>query len=80
MKTRKVMGFTAVIIPEEGVYSCVCTELNVASWGNTVEEAVKNLREAVQLHLECLPKTELKEIKKHTSSKLLTTFEVPVPA
>ncbi len=80
MKTRKVMGFSAVIIPEEGVYSCLCPELNIASWGNTVEEAVKNLREAVQLHLECLPKNELKEVKKYCGSKLLTNFEVPIPA
>ncbi|MBI5036162.1 type II toxin-antitoxin system HicB family antitoxin [Candidatus Micrarchaeota archaeon] len=76
----KVMGFSAVIFPEEGVFSCVCPELNVASWGTTVEEAVKNLREAVQLHLECLPKSELNQVKKCAGGKLLTTFEVPVPA
>lgn len=80
IKTRKVLGFSAVIFPEEGVYSCHCPELGVASWGHTVEEAVKNLREAVQLHLECLPPSELRDVKKLTGNKLLTTIQVSVPA
>ncbi|KPL02245.1 MAG: hypothetical protein AMJ73_08965 [candidate division Zixibacteria bacterium SM1_73] len=41
------------LIEKEGdLYSAVCLELNVASQGKTIEEARKNLREAVELYLE----------------------------
>jgi len=41
------------LIEKEGdLYSAVCLELNVASQGKTIEEAKKNLQEAVELYLE----------------------------
>lgn len=36
----------------EGGYSVICTDLDVASQGNTVDEALKNIKEAVELYLE----------------------------
>jgi len=36
----------------EGGYSVVCTDLDIASQGETVEEAKKNIREAVELYIE----------------------------
>ena len=36
----------------EGGYSAVCTNLNVASQGESVDEAVENAREAIELYLE----------------------------
>jgi predicted RNase H-like HicB family nuclease len=45
--------FTALIRGEaEGGYSILCHELGVASQGETIEEAKKNLVEAVELYLE----------------------------
>ncbi|MCK4353142.1 type II toxin-antitoxin system HicB family antitoxin [candidate division WOR-3 bacterium] len=49
MKSYK---FTSVIWKEEIGYVSKCPELGVASAGNTVEEALKNLKEAVELYLE----------------------------
>lgn len=49
MKTYK---FTSVIWKEEEGYVSKCPELGVASAGDTVEESLKNLREAVELYLE----------------------------
>lgn len=41
------------LIEKEGnLYSAICLELNVASQGETVEEAKKNLQEVVELYLE----------------------------
>jgi predicted RNase H-like HicB family nuclease len=41
------------LIEKEGdIYSAICLELNVASQGETVAEAKKNLQEAVELYLE----------------------------
>ncbi|MBI2129790.1 type II toxin-antitoxin system HicB family antitoxin [Candidatus Woesearchaeota archaeon] len=36
----------------EGGYSVVCTDLDVASQGETIDEAVKNIKEAVELYFE----------------------------
>jgi len=45
--------FTALIRKEvEGGYSVWCPELGVASQGETIEEAKKNIVEAVELYLE----------------------------
>ncbi|HHU13822.1 MAG TPA: type II toxin-antitoxin system HicB family antitoxin, partial [Lentisphaerae bacterium] len=38
----------------------LCPELDIASQGKTVEEAAANLREAVELYLECADAQEIK--------------------
>jgi len=41
-----------ILIEKEGdLYSALCLELNVASQGETLEEARKNIREAIELFL-----------------------------
>ena len=40
----------------EGGYSVVCTDLDVASQGENVDEAVKNIKEAVELYIESAEK------------------------
>jgi len=52
--------FTAILEKEEGGYCSLCPELDVASQGVTVEEALANLREAVELFLECASEEEIK--------------------
>ena len=49
MKTYK---FTSVIWKEKEGYVSKCPELGVASVGDTIEDALKNLKEAVELYLE----------------------------
>lgn len=44
--------FTGLLIKEEQGYSALCPELDVASTGDTVEEAKAMLLEAATLHLE----------------------------
>ena len=43
--------FTAMIYREDGGYVALCPELDVASQGDSVEDASTNLREAVELFL-----------------------------
>jgi predicted RNase H-like HicB family nuclease len=52
--------YTAIIEKEGELYAALCPELDVASQGATVEEATANLREAVELFLECADAEELK--------------------
>lgn len=52
-------GFTAVIQREGEGYVALCPELDVASQGETVEEAHRNLEEAVELFLETASPAEI---------------------
>ncbi|MEK6896691.1 MAG: type II toxin-antitoxin system HicB family antitoxin [Nanoarchaeota archaeon] len=45
-------SFTAIIKKGENQYIALCQELDVVSQGHTVEEAIKNLKEAVELYIE----------------------------
>ena len=51
---------TAVIEKEEAWYVATCPELGVASQGKTMGEAEANLREAVELFLECADDDEVR--------------------
>ena len=45
-------SFTAIIRKGEKQYVALCPELDVVSQGYSVEEAIKNLKEAVELYIE----------------------------
>ena len=44
--------FTATIWEEEGIYVSKCSEIEVSSAGDTPQEALENLEEAIALWLE----------------------------
>jgi predicted RNase H-like HicB family nuclease len=47
-----MLDFHILIEREDGLYSALCLELNVASQGKTLKEAEDNIREAIELYLE----------------------------
>jgi Uncharacterized conserved protein len=47
--------FTAIVYWEEDVYVAECPEVETASQGDTIEEAIANLKEATELYLEEFP-------------------------
>jgi predicted RNase H-like HicB family nuclease len=63
--------FIAVLHKEDNLYVAECPEVGTVSQGNTVEEAVANLKEATELYLEEFPLPEI-------GRPLVTTFEVAV--
>jgi len=48
----EIFDYTAVVWKEENTYVSKCPELEVASCGNTLQEAIENLKEAVELYVE----------------------------
>ena len=64
---------TAVLHKEGNLFVADCPEVGTVSQGATIEEAVRNLREATELYLEEFP-TE------GTERPLVTTFEVALDA
>ena len=59
MKTNR--QFTAIIQREDDGFVALCPEVDVASQGDTVEEARANLQEAVELLLETASPSEIAE-------------------
>lgn len=53
--------FTAIIERDDDWYVALCPELDIASQGQTVEEARDNLVEALQLFLETASPSEIEE-------------------
>jgi len=51
---EKYIILTTIIRQEENVWTAVCKELGTSTFGNTFDEAVENLHEAVKLHLNTL--------------------------
>lgn len=74
----KLLGFSVVVFPEAGTYSAWCPDVDVASQGDTLDDALAQLKEALELHLECLTPSELTEVKKRQGTRLFTTLEVPI--
>ena len=73
-----VLGFSVVVFPEAGSFSAWCPDLDVASQGDSMNKALANLKEALELHLECMSPSEMKEVRNRQGTKLITTLEIPV--
>lgn len=58
---NKKYQFTAIIEREADGYTSLCPELDIASQGNTVEEATANLKEAIELFFEHASGQEINE-------------------
>jgi predicted RNase H-like HicB family nuclease len=68
------MLLTAVLIPSaEGGFTALNPETGTTTQGESVEEAIANLREATELYLEEFPLTT-------SGQPLVTTFQVAVNA
>lgn len=57
-------SFSAVVTSEEEWFVAQCLEIDIASQGKTETEALENLREAIELHLEEPLPTEIPSISR----------------
>jgi len=60
---RGQLVFTGVVVKEADGYSALCSDLDVASEGQTIDEAKKNLFEAVTLYIESALESNLPIIR-----------------
>ncbi len=58
---RQLQQFTGIIEREGDGYVALCPELDIASQGITVEEARRNLIEAIELFLETADPSEVQD-------------------
>ncbi|HMQ53883.1 MAG TPA: type II toxin-antitoxin system HicB family antitoxin [Anaerolineae bacterium] len=73
---KQLRQFTAIIEREDDGFVALCPELDIASQGDTVEEARHNLTEAIELFLEVASAAEL-ETRLH--SEIFVTPRLPRP-
>lgn len=66
--------FTAIIEREDDGYTALCPELDVASQGDTIDEARRNLAEAVALFLETASPSEIDQ--RQSTEVYVTRLEV----
>lgn len=88
MQTR-ILNYRIIIEPEKQgrktVYNAYCPTLRVADYGDSVEEAIKNIQSLIGFHIECLledkvevPVDDLeKEIVASTKISITGTNEKP---
>ncbi len=62
-------SFTAIIYKEEDMYIAECPEVGTVDQGETIEEAIANLKKATKLYLEECPLLK-------TSPRFVTSIEV----
>jgi len=70
------MKLTAIIEREDNGYVSLCPELDIASQGDTVEQARNNLREALELFFETASSEEVK--RRLRGEIFITQIEVAV--
>ena len=88
---KKKFILSAVVKEEkEGGYSVVCPELNVASQGESFEEAIANIKEALELYIESAEEIGImddvleqlgvskKDFKKDVVAPSIVTASIPV--
>ena len=63
--------YNVIIQKEENWYVAKCLDNNIASQGTTIEEAMENLKEALELYMQDEKPVQPKEI-------FITTLEVAV--
>ncbi|MEH1933276.1 MAG: type II toxin-antitoxin system HicB family antitoxin [Nostoc sp.] len=73
---KQTTQFTAIIERESDGYVSLCPELDIASQGDTIEEARNNLIEALELFFETADPSEIQE-RLHTEV-FVTRLEVSI--
>jgi predicted RNase H-like HicB family nuclease len=62
----------------EDVFVVQCTSLGIASQGNTTEEAIKNIKEAIELYLEEQPEA-YEELNRVSEPPVFSFVEIKKP-
>jgi len=69
MRTKKGK-FITVTWKEDKYYVAQCLNIDVSSFGKTRKQALKNLKEALELYLEDVPKSKITKVEQPSISLL----------
>lgn len=77
-----VLNFRVIVEPEKKgkktVYNAYCPSLGVSDYGNSIEEALKSIKDGIELALEC--KTEENEtiVSDNIAQQFITSIQIPL--
>jgi predicted RNase H-like HicB family nuclease len=72
----QTLHLTAVIRQEDDAFVSFCPELDIASQGDSIEQAKANLKEAVELFYECASPDEIEH--RYMGESFISPLEVAI--
>lgn len=79
---KQVLNYRIIIEPEKmgrkTVYNAYCNTLGLADYGNSVEEAVKNIKSLMKFHIECLLADGAEVPAENTEEELIMLTRVSI--
>lgn len=78
----KILNYRIIIEPEKQgkktVYNAYCPTLGLADYGDSIDEAVKNIKGLIKFHIESLLEKGLEVPQENTSKELITSTTVSI--
>ena len=79
----KVLNYRIIIKPgkedKKTVYLAECPTLGVYDWGDTIDKALKNIREGIECHIESLVKDGEEIAVDYPEREFVTETKVTIP-
>ncbi len=79
---KQVLNYRIIIEPEKMgkkvVYNAYCDTLGLADYGDSVEEAIKNIKSLMKFHIECLLEDGLEVPTEDIDKELVMSTKVSI--
>ena len=79
---KQVLNYRIIIEPEKMgkkvVYNAYCDTLGLADYGDSIDEAVKNIKSLIKFHIECLLEDGLEVPTENTEEELVASTKVSI--
>jgi len=78
----KILNYQVVVTPDEypdgkPCYNVYCPTLDISDYGNTIDEALSSMQEAIELYVETLVEDK-KSVPADKSGMLFTQLNIPM--
>lgn len=81
---KRIFNYRVIIEPEKYsdgslVYNAYCPTLDIADYGDTIEEAIESLKDGIQLAVESLAKEEKEIPSDDLTNQIVASAQVSIP-
>ena len=78
----KILSYRIIIEPEKQgkkiVYNAYAPSLGLADYGDSIDEAIKNIKSLIKFHVECLLEEGLEIPQENTTEEIITSTKVSI--
>ena len=78
----RILSYRIIIEPEKHgrktVYNAYCPTLGVADYGDSIDEAIKNIKALIKFHIESLLEERLEVPQENTTEEIITSTTVSI--